>query len=105
MVSEEQENLPEVSEAVLSDDELAALIRDLRACTEIAEIRIKSGPGSADEHQQSTLDDAAQLLFDRSVRGVQIRYRFDDADWMDTLMPVAEGIRLVRIRHDFDSTP
>lgn len=99
-MSGEQEKLPQMSEAVLTDDELAALVRDLRACTEVDEIILKTSPGRVDDQQLPTLDDAAQMLFERSVRGVQIRYRYGDASWMDTLMPVADGIRLVRIRHD-----
>lgn len=95
-----EEELPEVSEAVLGDDDIASLVRDLRACTEVNEIVLKTGPGGADDQQQPTLDEAAQLLLERAVRGVQIRYRYDKADWMDTLMPVADGIQLVRIRHD-----
>ena len=100
MSDQSNEPLPEMTEALLSDDELAALVRDLQALTEVDEIILKTGPGSADDLSQPTLDEAAQLLLERCVRGVQIRYRYDDALWMDTLMPVAEGTRLVRIRHD-----
>lgn len=103
MSSESNEPLPEMSDAVLSDDEVAALMRDLRTLTTIDEIIVKAGPGRADDAPQLTLDDAAQMLFERTVRGVQVRYRYDDALWMDTLMPVAEGIRLVRVRHDADT--
>lgn len=103
MNHEEEENeLPEMTEAVLSDDEVAALVRDLHSLTEVDEIILKAGPGSADDESQPSLDEAAQLLLERNVRGVQIRYRYDDARWMDTLMPTAEGIRLVRIRHDLE---
>ena len=105
MSSKSDEPLPEMSDAVLGDDEVAALMRDLRALTKIDEIIVKSGPGRADDAKQLTLDDAAQMLFERTVRGVQIRYRYDESLWMDTLMPVAEGIRLVRVRHDPDSFP
>jgi hypothetical protein len=104
MIERDDENpLPEMSEAVLSDDDVAALVRDLSACTQVNEILVKTGPGAAGENQQPTLDEAACLLLERSVRGVQIRYHYQGANWMDTLMPVANGIRLVRIRHDTDT--
>ena len=48
-----------------------------------------------------TLADARRLLEERAVRGLQIRYRYDGADWWDTLMVLPEGWRLVRIRHEF----
>jgi len=99
-MNDDSEKLPEMSEAVLSDDEVAALVRDLRACTEIMGITIKSGPGGADDQRQLSIDEAAQLLLERAVRGVQVRYRYDGAGWTDTLMPTADGIRLVRIRND-----
>lgn len=103
MNTEADEPHPEMSDAVLSDDEVASLIRDLRACTVIDEIIVKSGPGHVNDAPQTSLDDAAQLLMERAVRGVQIRYRYDNARWMDTLMPIAEGIRLVRVRHELEA--
>lgn len=105
-MNRDEEKLPDVSEATLSDEDVASLVRDLRSLTTIEQIVIKAGPGGAggaggaDDSAQPTLDEAAQLLLERAVRGVQIRYRYDDADWTDTLMPVADGVRLVRIRHD-----
>jgi hypothetical protein len=96
----EEDKLPEMSDAVLDDDQLAALFRDLRQCVEVDEIVLRTGPGRADDAGQATLDDAESLLAEREVRGVQVRYRYDGANWMDTLMPVADGVRLVRIRHD-----
>jgi len=35
------------------------------------------------------------------VRGLQIRYRHEDAEWWDTLMNQGERWRLVRIRHEW----
>jgi len=98
MTAESPSELPQVREAMLQDDEVAALIRDLRACAQVHEILVRSAPRQQPSSGTVTLDEAAQMLMERTVRGVQIRYRFDGFDWMDTLMPVAEGIKLVRIR-------
>ena len=99
-MTDEPDKLPDVSEATLSDEDVASLVRDLRSLVAIEQIVIKTGQGGADDSAQPTLDEAAQVLLERAVRGVQIRYCYDDADWTDTLMPTADGVRLVRIRHD-----
>ena len=98
MTAETPSDLPEVREAILQDDEVAALVRDLRSCAEVHEVLVRSAPRQQPQSGTVMLDEAAQMLMERTVRGVQIRYRFDGFDWIDTLMPVAEGIRLVRIR-------
>ena len=51
--------------------------------------------------QQLTLADARRLLEARAVRGLQLRYRYDNADWWDTLMVLPDGFRLVRLGHEF----
>jgi len=91
---------PPMSDALLDDETLADLFRDLRAATAIDEIVVKASPGRAEHAPAATLADAEQLLHDRAVRGVQIRYRHEGACWWDTLMPAPGGVRLVRIRHD-----
>jgi hypothetical protein len=47
------------------------------------------------------LADARELIATRAVRGLQLRYRYQDADWWDTLMLVGDHFRLIRIRHEF----
>jgi hypothetical protein len=51
--------------------------------------------------QSLSLEQARQLLLEGRARGIQIRYHYDGADWWDTLMRTPQGIRLVRIRHEF----
>lgn len=96
----EDQTLPPMSEIVLDDEQLAALFDDLQRLVRIDRIVIKTGRGRADAAGPQCLDEAHAMLAQRTVRGVQIRYRYDGAAWCDTLMPVAQGIRLVRIRHD-----
>ncbi len=101
MNGSEDPPLPPMSEAVLTDEQLAALFDDLRRLVRIDGIVIRDGSGRArDVAGAELLDEAHAMLTGRMVRGVQIRYRYDGAAWCDTLMPVALGIRLVRIRHD-----
>jgi len=85
--------------------EVERLLSDIEACAQISEIIPKqSAQGYAPETGTLTLGDARQLLRARAVRGLQIRYRHDGADWWDTLMCIGENYRLVRIRHVFEKT-
>lgn len=92
------EKLPPMSDAVLDDAALACLFRDIGALTQVDEIIIKHRPGRLSNQQQVTLDEAHAMIRHRQVRGVQIRYRHNGEHWRDTLMPLAEGVRLVRIQ-------
>jgi len=93
--------LPPMSDAVLDDGAVAALFRDVRELAELEEIIIKAGPGYVDGQQAVTLDEAERLLNEKAVRGLQLRYRHQGAQWWDTLMPTPQGVRLVRVKHDF----
>lgn len=101
-MTDQPHELPPMNDAMLDDESLSALFRDLRALATIDEVVIKSGPGRANEPGAATIDQAERLINDRSVRGVQIRYRHDGAHWYDTLMVTPLGVRLVRVRHEFD---
>jgi len=91
------DKFPELNDAVLGIEELSALFRDYRACATVVEILVKPGPGYVRTEARPTLEQAEEFLRARSVRGVQIRYQFNSSIWCDTLMPIADGIRLVRI--------
>lgn len=93
--------MPPMNDAVLDDAALASLFRDIGQLTQVDEIIIKQRPGHVNDAQQVTLQEALELLRFRQVKGVQIRYRHDGAHWWDTLMPIGESVRLVRVRHHF----
>ena len=93
-----EDRFPALNDAVLDIEKLTALFRDYRECTVIGEILAKPGPGYVPTGSQPSLGQAEELLQTRAVRGVQIRYRYGESNWCDTLMPVADGIRLVRIQ-------
>lgn len=91
--------LPTLVEGVLSDGELESLFAELGAHARIVEVLAKSAArGHAAE--RPSLAEAYRLLLAGAVRAVQIRYRFDGAEWTDTLLPRGMGFRLVRCRHD-----
>lgn len=101
--SDELPKLADLTSANLDDTGVAALLRDIELLADIIEIIPKLAPRAhAPESPVLTLDDARAVLAARSVRGLQLRYRYDGATWWDTLMNTGTEWRLVRIRHDFD---
>lgn len=97
--------LPDLQQATFDVVELEHLLRDLAACARVTEVIPKyAATGHVAEAPALTLEDGRRLLLDGSARAVQFRYRFENADWWDTVMVLPDGqFRLVRIRHDFDS--
>jgi hypothetical protein len=86
-----------MSNAILGHDELAALFQDYRVCAAGLQIQLKTGPGFVLPHGAPSLDDAEAMLRAGNIRGLQVRYRFGEQSWCDTLMPLPSGARLVRI--------
>ena len=96
--------LPDLNTTLLDAAQVEQLLRDIELCTQITEIIPKFATrGHVPETAALTLAEARSLLASRAVRGLQLRYRHDDADWWDTLMLVGDHFRLVRIRHDFSA--
>ena len=78
------------------------LLADIEACTELTEILPKfAAQQYVPDAAAVTLAQAREWLATRTVRGLQLRYRYDGADWWDTLMQDGDRYRIVRIRHDF----
>lgn len=92
---------PPMSEAMLDDEALDALFRDIGSLTQIDEVIVKHGPGMVGDAEPPTLEEARAMLDARTIRGVQIRYRHEGAHWWDTLMVTPSGVKLLRVRHDF----
>ena len=76
---------------------LAHLLDDLTTCTEILSVQVKALPNTQVGDAITNLQAAAQLLLAGEVRGVQIRYRYQGAEWCDTIMNVAAPYRLIRV--------
>jgi hypothetical protein len=92
--------LPALQQAPLDAATVAALFRDLAACTRIVSVtprRAGAAPRADAQPTTITLGAAQAGLADGTIRGVQIRYFYDHQTWCDTLMARPDGIRLVRI--------
>ncbi len=92
--------LPALQQTVLDVPTLAALFRDLAHCTQILAVLPKGAPQAYAAEKAISLDAAREGLASGAFRGVQIRYRYENQDWCDTLLATASGVRLVRISLD-----
>lgn len=93
--------LPEVFEAELDADSLAAVLSDIELCTQVLEVRLKrQGTSHADEAPTS-LSDAGLALRSGHALGLQVRYEHKGQEWWDTVLRVGDGYKLVRTRPDF----
>lgn len=91
--------LPELWRSVLDNDMLETLLSDL-AKVDRVQVVIRQ---AAMEHVREAkaifdLDQARAAL--TAGKAVQLRYRWENAEWWDTLTPSPAGINLVRMRHD-----
>lgn len=94
--------LPSLHATLLDAAQVDQLLTDIETCTQLMEILPKyQAQSRVSETTGVSLAEARVLLSTQAVRGLQLRYRYDDADWWDTLMLAGNGYRVVRIRHDF----
>lgn len=90
--------LPPLQVAELDQDKLSELFADIDALGEGLDVLVKRAAGHIDGDERVSLATAKQLLEQRSIQGVQLRYRFRGADWWDTLICTESGVRLVRMQ-------
>lgn len=93
--------LPTLHEGMLDSESLGALFRDLGALVEVVEVITKGGAVDRATPGRLTLETAEELLRTGAVRGVQVRYRYEDAEWWDTILALPRGFRVVRIQQDW----
>jgi hypothetical protein len=91
--------LPPLQQTVLDPATAEALFRDLAACTQILSVTPKTR-SVGHTRGAITIDEARVGLLSGELHGAQIRYRYDDAEWCDTLFATPQGLRVVRIRTD-----
>lgn len=97
--SPETLRLPPLQQTVLDPATLEALFRDLQACTQVVAVQPKlpGPPRMSAGLPPLSLETARAGLADGSLAGAQIRYRYENGTWCDTLIRRPDGIRLVRI--------
>lgn len=102
----EPDALPDLQQSILDREALEQLVVDIKSLTEVIEVIPKGKVDGYVAEPGTTggldLDLARDLLLAGQIHGLQIRYIHDGAQWWDTLLRVPEGIKIVRIRHDFN---
>lgn len=100
------DNLPELNQSIIDAPTLHQLVADIQSLTEILEVIPKGAPDRYVAEPGATpamnIELGRDLLLAGEIRGLQIRYRHEGAQWWDTLLHTPDGIKIVRIRHDFD---
>lgn len=94
--------IPEMVQAVLSFQDLAALKADLESLTNVRNVAGKTGAKQHASAVPLTLHQGIEQLRQGDLPALQIVYDFDGHTWTDTLFRLPEGARLVRCQH---STP
>ena len=88
-----------VLEADLPAPLVAELFAELENAAQIHEIRVQSRRERlSSELARSRLAELRSALVDGTLSGLQIRYRHDGSDWIDTLLRRPQAIRLIRTR-------
>ncbi len=97
--------LPALHTTLLDSAQVEQLLDDIETCAALVEILPQyAAQEFVPDRPGLTLAEARHLLASRAVRGLQLRYRYDGADWWDTLMVAGDRWRVVRIRHEFDDS-
>lgn len=90
--------LAQVQEAVLDDGTLQQLFFDLSQLAQIVEVRLKAAERAYATDSAPTLEAARHAVATRDALAVQLRYRYRNAEWIDTILRVDGGFRLVRVQ-------
>jgi hypothetical protein len=90
--------LPPLQQAELDADGLNDLLRDLELLTEIVQVRVKRSSTGKAVGGPLGLAEIRELLKRAEVSGVQLTYRYNGGDYIDTLVPSDHRWKLVRIQ-------
>ena len=91
--------IPEMVQAILSHQDVLALVADLQAFARVTGTLCKAAPQQQTPPENVPLEAAVNQLFAQTVVAVQIRYAYDGQEWTDTLLNSSTGVRLVRCQH------
>ena len=87
---------PQLFQSELNPDEVEALFADLKLGAEVTHVQVKMATGKGAADSKMTLTEAHELLRLGQVAAIQIRYRYEQQDWCDTLMVLPHAVRIVR---------
>jgi hypothetical protein len=90
-------NLPDLHTANLDAGTLDALFNDIEALGSGVEVRVKGAAGDYAADAVVALREAERRFKNREVSAIQLRYRWSDESWVDTVLHTPQGARVVRI--------
>jgi hypothetical protein len=88
--------LADLQDAELDRETLDQLFFDLSQLAQLVEVRVKGAVDGYAAEAQPTLEKASTLLAEGFA--VQLRYIYQGSEWIDTLLPLEGGARLIRVR-------
>ena len=96
--------LPPMREALLSEEQVRQLFSDIDSLASDILLMQRSARSQRATASKATtaeqLRTAQESLLSGNVPRVQIRYHWQEANWIDTLEARDDGVRLVRISHN-----
>ena len=96
----DDDRLRDYHEAFLDPATLEQLFVDLDGAADVLAVLAKGASRDRAHGGTLSLDEGKQLFMAKSVRGLQIRYRYQGSEWWDTLMHTPAGVRVVRIEQE-----
>lgn len=93
--------LPTLYEAQLDAAQVKDLFTDLEHGAQIHEVRTKHGGTTRSKLGAADLPSLSAQLWGSERQSLQIIYTHKGRTWIDTLMRTTEGVKLVRMRHEF----
>ncbi len=94
------ERLRDFHEAFVDPATVEQLFVDLEGAAEVLAVMAKGGATDRAHGGALSLEEGRQLFVSKKVKGLQIRYRYEDSEWWDTLMHTPGGVRIVRIEQE-----
>lgn len=92
--------LPTLHVGTLTRVEYARYVDDLRAAASDVTVLVRRGPHRTEECAFDALVTLMDAIDARVALGAQVLYRFDGRHYRDVLLPLATGLRVVRMQLD-----
>ena len=86
--------LSELLEADWSRDQVLQLFLDLVLGAEVQHVQLRT----ATVDSTSTLAEAESAFIEGSAKAIQVRYRFENEQWSDTILPGDPTTKIIRSR-------
>ncbi len=91
---DEDLQLPEILQAEWAKDQVIALFADLNAGAQVSHVQLRTDSSDA----TVSLADAEASFATDQARAIQVRYRFEDETWSDTIIPGDPTTKIIRTR-------